>query len=578
MTSYVTNFSEYTTGVQPSDWTARWTTTNTTWATRAKTGDTGGKSLENTLTAQAYRLLSWDDVDGDGSRADSEILVRVRASGIGADQFMLALRASGSGGSETAYLCHLTSATGLRISRIVAGTITTILSATLSFTVVGAEWYKIRFRVNGTALKAKIWPAEHDGNEPAAWTIETTDINIASAGWVGVATRANTATRDWDDVAIETGGGTAEFTISGAARDTQTVALILSSGPGAARVTQASMMVLAEEGTTEARVTQSALLVVYEPSPEARFTQGVGLVLSEFFAGANLTQQVALVLADQVACVSHWAQCWTITRQDGEVFAFTSHDQPMQWRGVEHTPCNSLMSTATEMSSITGSVGNMELRGIVSDDSITEQDMLNGLFDRATVEVWMVPWSPENGEIPFRLLAGTTGDLSHGQNEFNYEVLSPGAQLQQKNTVEIYTPGCRFEFGDDRCTFNAKALAVSGTVTAVPTKDASTYATRRAFGDSTRTEDPGYFALGKVTWVTGANAGVTREVKDFSSGIFVLWEPLLHEIQTGDEYVATPGCNKSPEACQGYGNYINFGGYPDVPGQDSIAETPDAKG
>lgn len=577
MTNYVTNFSEYTTGAQPSDWTARWTTSGSTWAVREKAGDTGGKSLEHTRTTTAYRLLSWDDIDGDGSRADSEILIRIKSSGIGADQFMLALRGSGSGGSETAYLLHITSTTNLRISRIVAGTITTIANATVP-SIIGAQWYKMRFRVNGTALKAKLWWADHEGNEPSAWNIETTDINIAAAGWVGIANRATTATRDHDDIAIATGGDTAEFTISGEARETQACALVLSEATSEPRVTLASLLVMAEESNAESRVTDMSALVMYLPTPEARVTQNALLVLTQFFAGTNITQASALVLADQVACVSHWAQCWTITRQDGEVFAFTSHDQPMNWRGVVHSPCDSLMSTATEMSSITGAVGNMELRGIVSDDSITEQDMLNGLFDRAFVEVWMVPWSPEEGEVPFRLLAGTTGELSHGQNEFNYEVLSPGAQLQQKNTVEVYTPGCRYEFGDDRCGFDLKSLAVSGVVTATATRDASTYATRRAFGDSNRTEESAYFSLGKVTWVTGANAGVTREVKDFANGIFVLWEPLLHEIQTGDEYTATPGCKRSPEACQGYNNYINFGGYPDVPGQDSISETPDAKG
>lgn len=576
MADYCTNFSEYTTGVQPSDWTARWNTATTTWATREKSGTTGGKALENTVSATAYRLLSWDDVDGDGSRADSEIICRFRSTGIGSDTFMLALRASGSAGSETAYIAHNTSATNLRISRIVAGTTTAIANLSVD-TINSNEWYTMRFRVNSTALKVKFWASDHAA-EPSAWSIETTDINIAAAGWVGVATRSASATRDYDDVAIATGGGTATFSIVGDVRDTQNVALVLLATESDARATQLALLALTEEVNTESRATQMALLVMYEPSPEVRFTQGVALVLTEFLAGIYNTQSLLLVLADQVPCVSHWAQCWTITRQDGEVFAFTSHDQPINWRGVPHLPCDSLMSTATEMSSITGAVGNMELRGIVSDDSITEQDMLNGLFDRAFVEVWMVPWSPEGGETPFRLLAGTTGDLSHGQNEFNYEVLSPGGQLQQKNTVEIYTPGCRYEFGDERCSFDAKSLAVTGTVTAIPTKNASTYATRRAFGDSTRTEDSGYFALGKVTWVTGQNEGVTREVKDFASGIFVLWEPLLFEIAVGDEYVATPGCNKSPEACQGYDNYINFGGYPDVPGQDSISETPDAKG
>jgi len=49
-------------------------------------------------------------------------------------------------------------------------------------------------------------------------------------------------------------------------------------------------------------------------------------------------------------------------------------------------------------------------------------------------------------------------------------------------------------------------------------------------------------------------------------------------VQVGDTYTAKPGCDKSAEICKTkFDNFINFGGFPDVPGQDRIASTPDAK-
>jgi len=47
-----------------------------------------------------------------------------------------------------------------------------------------SNYYWIRFQVIGTALKAKIW--SYDEIEPADWSIEDTDSNISTGGWVGI--------------------------------------------------------------------------------------------------------------------------------------------------------------------------------------------------------------------------------------------------------------------------------------------------------------------------------------------------------------------------------------------------------
>lgn len=193
----------------------------------------------------------------------------------------------------------------------------------------------------------------------------------------------------------------------------------------------------------------------------------------------------------------------------------------------------------------------------------------------------MVPWQNAGGECPFRLAAGVTGNLSHGDRGFSMEVLTPGAMLGQQALLQTYTPGCRFELGDARCGVDLDALTVAGAVTSVPALDARRAAARRIFFDSSRTEDDGYFALGQVEWQTGRNAGARSEVKSYdkATGQFVLWAPMLHPIEVGDTYTAAPGCDKTPETCiSKFDNFVNFGGFPHVPGRDSISQTPDAKG
>lgn len=564
MAVYFTDFSEYTTGAQPSDWTARWTTSGETWAVREKAGELGGKGLEHTRTTTARRLLSWDDIDADADRDNSEILVRWRSTAIGADNFSCVLRGSGAAGTEQGYIFHNATSSTIRISRLVAGAITAIASVSIT-TLVASEWYWMRFRVNGTDLKAKFWAGENV-SEPAAWSIETTDANIAGDGWVGVGNSATTGTRDYDDVAIGTNGDTAAFPVSDDVRITQAPFLVLSAADSDARITQSAVLVLGE---------------LMEAAP-TRITQVATLALVGFDAGIRVTQTAILVLADQVNCLTKWAQIWTITRTDGEVFAFTSHDMPITFRGVVHSPCDSLSASAVELSSLTGSTGSMELMGIISDTSVTEADLYNGLFDSATIEVWMVPWDNENGDIPFRLIAGQTGKLSHGVEGFEFEVLANATKLKQKSLIDVYTPGCRYNFGtqnDPRCPVDLTTIDVTGSVTGLAVPNAGTSSTRRIFTDSSRTEADGFFEFGKVTWTSGANIGVVSEVKDFNAKTFVLWNATLTPIAVGDTYTATPGCDKSRTDHLAFNaNMIDYGGFEDVPGTDAVLQTPDAKG
>lgn len=346
---------------------------------------------------------------------------------------------------------------------------------------------------------------------------------------------------------------------------------------GDARVTQSPVLVLAS-GDSDTRVTQSVFLVLIEEQPDARITQSPVLVLAEFDSDTRITQSVALALVDQVPCITKWAQTWTITRKDSQVFAFTSLDRNLTYRGVVHKSCDSLSSTATEMSSSAGSTGSMELAGLISDSSIKDIDLFNGLFDGANVEIWLVPWENVGGEIPVRLLEGTLGDATQGLNGFVTEIITPGATMRQKPLLDVYTPGCPYKLGDSRCGFDLDTLEVTGSVTGLTIPNSPNSANKRVFIDSSRSEADDFFELGEVTWTSGDNNGLSVEVKDFTGTTFVLWRSLLKPIQIGDTYTAKPGCDKTVDTCKTKFNiFVNYGGFPDVPGQDRIVQTPDSK-
>jgi uncharacterized phage protein (TIGR02218 family) len=586
--NYSTYFDEYTVGVQPSDWSERWNLVNSDWTAEASdgTGATKDARLQNTATSDGRRLLSWDAVDADSNRDDVEVLARVRSTSKLNNQNWLALRAAGAAGSEleTGYIAQLGSGARLEIGRYVSGSFSSL--ETFLFTWAPNTWYWVRFRANGTSLKAKVWEGDHSP-EPAGWDIEVTDASISAAGWVGVGNFESTGIRSYDAIAVGTNGATAAFPGTPESRMTQAALLVLAESTADVRMTQAALLVLAQDAPAgpDVRMTQAALLVLAQDAPadpDVRMTQAALLVLAESTADVRMTQAALLVLADQVPCLTRWAQTWTITRTDGTVQGFTSLDRDLTFRGVVHLSCAGMSATAVEVSGIVGGQGSQELRGILSAAGVSETDLYHGLYDGAVLESWLVPWDNAGGETPVPLIRGVLGQDRHDVNELSIEILTDSAKLQQSALLEIFTPTCRYGFGtqnDARCPADLTALTVSGTVTATAVPVSPNNAARRIFTDSARGEADRHFDLGQITWTSGANAGARSEVKSFTAGQFVLWDATLNPIALSDGYDATPGCNKSTaDHLRFNADLVDFGGFPHVPGIDSISDTPDSKG
>lgn len=323
---------------------------------------------------------------------------------------------------------------------------------------------------------------------------------------------------------------------------------------------------------------QLAVLAAGEMIPDVSVSQQAVLVAGYEIPPVAVSQQVVLVMADAHPCVSRLCQVWLLQRRDGEVFAFTSHDVPVKFMGHTFTPCASLNPSAVEAASDMAAVGNMELTGIIDAEGISEFDLYAGKFDDCRVDVWEIPWAGAFPH-PIRLASGTTGSVSHGRDGFRGEVLGPGAKMQQQSVTQVVTAACRFTFGDSRCAKDLGPLTEAGAVSAVAAS--APFRTFRA--DALIGSGPeGYFGRGVVTWTTGANTGVRSEVKEYDpvTGTVVLWNLLPSPASPGDAFTISPGCTLAKDGdmgCVYWGNLINFGGFPDVPGDDATAETPIAK-
>lgn len=159
MATYYTDFSEYTTGVAPSDWTRRWLASNITDTVVEDVGVTGGKLLRISNNIHVERLLSWDDLDADVDRDDVEIAFKWRATTPSNGKFTIGagVRASGSFDDETGYNLSAFVDTGDDhvIRKNVNGTPTELDSQSRSF--LEDTWYWTRARVIGTSLLAHTW-------------------------------------------------------------------------------------------------------------------------------------------------------------------------------------------------------------------------------------------------------------------------------------------------------------------------------------------------------------------------------------------------------------------------------------
>ncbi len=257
------------------------------------------------------------------------------------------------------------------------------------------------------------------------------------------------------------------------------------------------------------------------------------------------------------------ATCWKITRTDSVVMGFTDHDQDLAVDGVTYYAATGFSPTAIA-SGDSLAVDNLDAEGLLTSGSLTEADILAGKYDFAQVEMFLVNWADlTQGTLILR--TGWLGEVAIKRNQFTAEIR--GLTQPLAATIgEIYSPSCRAQFGDARCKIDLSDFTVTGGVTSVTSS--------QLIGDSGRTEAAGLYTFGKITFTSGANSGLSMEVKEYLPGQLALALPMPYAIAVGDTYSLVQGCDKTfATCCNVYHNAVNFRGEPDVPGMDRMLET-----
>lgn len=256
-----------------------------------------------------------------------------------------------------------------------------------------------------------------------------------------------------------------------------------------------------------------------------------------------------------------------ITRRDAVVKAFTSYDQDVLVDGILYKADGAFQASALENRN-TLATDNLEIIGMLDNAALKESDLRAGLYDHARIDVYMCNWADLSQGV-VQLRRGWLGEVKISGGQYHAE-LRGLHDLLQRQIGSFYTPECRHTLGDARCAVTLAAHTVTGSITAVTDNG--------VFTDASRSEADGLFNYGLITFTSGANAGLSMEVKDFTADIFTLWLPMPFTVAVGDTYSVIKGCDKRLSTCKNrFNNITNFGGFPDLPGVDKMIDYPDAR-
>jgi uncharacterized phage protein (TIGR02218 family) len=264
--------------------------------------------------------------------------------------------------------------------------------------------------------------------------------------------------------------------------------------------------------------------------------------------------------------VTTLARCWALTRRDGLVLGFTDHDRDIGFDGVTFRADTGLSARALQQT--TGlSIDNSEALGALSDAAVTESDIRAGRYDGAEVAAWLVNWAvPGERHLLFR---GQLGEITRGGGAFRAELVGLTEGLNRPQG-RVYQAPCAAVLGDPACKVDLSNPAYSGVgvVLAGEAQKRLRISGFEAFAD-------GWFARGRLVVLSGAAEGLSATVKAdrLADGLrnIELWQSLRADIAAGDEVRLEAGCDKRPETCKTrFANYLNYRGFPDVPGEDQL--------
>ena len=287
----------------------------------------------------------------------------------------------------------------------------------------------------------------------------------------------------------------------------------------------------------------------------------------------NPSDDGSLFLARLSEAALTMCACMRIERTDGTVLGFTDHDKAMT---IDIDPPSDSLAYNPAVIDSPGAIA--ETADLAVDNfsfdafldisgGIARADLLAGLYDGAEIKIFIIDWTYQSyGIMPLK--RGWLGPVVIQNGKFQAEFRSLAQKLQQP-IGRAYLPLCDADLGDSRCAKVLTDFTKTGAVGTVTSR--AVFAATITSGGAAEN----YYRYGKLTWTSGANNGVSREVQEntYAAPNYGLTLCLAMEraVVAGDTFSIIAGCDKSAAICASrFDNFLNFRGFPYIPGRDVI--------
>lgn len=263
-------------------------------------------------------------------------------------------------------------------------------------------------------------------------------------------------------------------------------------------------------------------------------------------------------------------RCWKIARLDGVTLGFTDHDLDLVFDNTRFRAGTGLDSSALQ--SGTGlSVDNAQAVGALSDAAVTEEDIRAGYLDRAAVWQWLVDWT--NPELRILMFRGEVGEIRRKDHAFEVELRG----LEEALSVPVgrsILRTCDRALGDAKCgvdltrpDFRHEAVVMSRAAASITI--------------AAGLRPDGWFRGGYLRWLSGPNSKLTVPIKSDrvvgTTRQVEFWTEPAFPASAGDRVLLVAGCDKTAATCRAkFSNFINFRGFPHLPGEDWVTAYPKA--
>lgn len=280
----------------------------------------------------------------------------------------------------------------------------------------------------------------------------------------------------------------------------------------------------------------------------------------------DMSPQTAAALAADATTLCH---CWRLARRDGVVLGFTDHDRDLTFAGATFRAATGLDAAQAESASGFAVAGG-EVQGAFDDSALIDVDLEAGLYDGASVEIWLVDWSDVTRRVLMDI--ATIGEVRRTEFSFVAELRSLAHRFDEEQGRQ-FQRNCAADLGDARCGVDLDApLYSTGATVATLEQGAVIVTTDAAFG-------AGFFTDGTLVAASGERHAIKLHERAVTGDRVVLWSAPAVNLAAGARVTLKAGCDKSPESCaQKFDNIANFRGFPHMPGNDAVAAYPNAKG